>query len=674
MLFLNLSRYCVILIICTVVMGCENNQASYKSFKDYPVYSGKDLGLTYSPDQTSFKIWSPTAKEIKLHLYDNGVEGDPLESHSMKKDEQGTWTLSLEGDHAGKFYTYQINVDGQWKSETPGPYAKAVGVNGTRAYVLNMNDTDPEGWEHDNRPSQRGDLDIIIYEIHIRDMSTHPSSGIVNKGKFLGLTETGTRSPEGEMTGVDHLKELGITHVHVLPMFDFRSIDETRLEENRFNWGYEPQNYNAPEGSYATDPYDPAIRIQELKSMIKSLHENGIRVIMDVVYNHTGFGDPESFNMSLAVPKYYYRYNKDGTLSDAAACGNETASERAMMRKYIIESVEYWVDEYHLDGFRFDLMGIHDLTTMKEISSRLKAVEPTIFIYGEGWKAGSSPIPDEDLALKMNIPKIKYVAAFSDEIRDGIKGSWNDWEEPGFVSGNYKRKDGVKFGIVGGVEHHQINYGAINESKAPWALEPNQCIVYVSCHDNHTLYDKLKIVNPEASEDVILKMHMLSNTIVLTSQGIPFLHAGVDFVRSKQGVENSYDSPDSINQLDWTRKTRYKREFEFYQKLIQLRKDHPAFRLSSKRRINKGLTFLEFEDEENVIGYLLNGASVNDEWENIAVIFNGSAEMKDVNIPQNNWTVVLEGDQIDMRGIRRFMGSTVSVLSYSAIILTSKGI
>jgi len=662
------------LIVYIVTMGCEPNVERYESFNDFPKYEGDDLGLTYSGEQTSFRLWSPTAKEVILHLYDNGVEGDPLESHSMKSDLQGTWTLSLEGDHAGKFYTYQINVDGQWKNETPGPYAKAVGVNGARAYILDMSDTDPEGWEHDSRPPLAGVQDIIIYEIHIRDMSTHPSSGIVNKGKFLGLTETGTRSPEGEMTGIDHLKELGITHVHILPIFDFRSIDETRLEENTFNWGYEPLNYNAPEGSYATDPYDPAIRIQELKSMIKTLHENGIRVIMDVVYNHTGFGDPEIFNMSLAVPKYYYRYNNDGTLSDAAACGNETASERAMMRKYIIESVEYWVDEYHIDGFRFDLMGIHDLTTMNEISSRLKTIDPTIFVYGEGWKAGSSPIPDEDLALKKNIPKIKYVAAFSDEIRDGIKGSWNDWEEPGFVSGNYRRKDGVKFGIVGGVEHHQINYGAINESKAPWAAEPNQCIVYVSCHDNHTLYDKLKIVNPEASEDEILKMHMLSNTIVLTSQGIPFLHAGVDFVRSKQGVENSYDSPDSINQLDWTRKTRYKRVFEYYQKLIQLRKDHPAFRLSSKSRINEGLTFLEFEEEENLIGYLLNGGSVNDEWENIAVIFNGSREMKDVNIPQNNWTVVLEGDQIDMQGIRRFMGTTVSVPSYTAIILTSKGV
>ena len=649
-------------------MSCQTKEEAYKSFNDYPEYRGNDLGLTYSPERPAFKLWSPAAEAVRVQIYSQGMGGTPEETFDLDKGEQGVWSLSLKGDYTGKFYTFQVKAGEQWLDETPGPYAKAVGVNGVRACILDLEATNPEGWEEDERPPLNSYNDIVIYEIHLRDISTHESSGIKLKGKFLGLTETGTVSPYGEKTGLDHLKELGVTHVHILPMFDFRSIDETHLDENKFNWGYEPQNYNVPEGSYATDPYDPAVRIGELKKMIKTLHDNGIRVIMDVVYNHTGYGNPAAFNLSLTAPGYYYRTNKDGQPSNASACGNETASERPMMRKFIIESVKYWVSEYHIDGFRFDLMGIHDIETMNEVSRQLREIDPTLFIYGEGWKAGRSPLPDHELALKKNIPKIQHVAAFSDEIRDGIKGSWNKWEEPGFVSGNLKSREGVKFGIVGGTWHPQIIYERIMESKAPWAPQPSQCIVYVSCHDNHTLYDKLKIVNPESPEEDILKMHVLSNTIILTSQGIPFLHAGVDFVRTKKGVENSYDSPDSINQIDWTRKTTYKHIFSFYRELIQLRKDHPAFRMHTREMITSNLKFMDFKSGMNLIGYTLNGKAAGDSWNSIVVLFNGSAQDYPVAPPRGTWNVVVQGTRVDPEGIRKVSGK-IMVPAYSAVIL-----
>ena len=663
----SISLLCM--LMTASLFGCKPSEPVYNSFDEYPVYPGDDLGLTYTKERSLFRLYSPTASEVKLNFYESGEGGLPIDVFVMTGAENGTWTYDLEGDHQGRFYTFQIKIGDKWLEETPGPYAKAVGVNGKRAAAIDLKNTDPEGWENDKRPALASYNDILVYEIHMRDMSVHPSSGIKNKGKFLGMTETGTRSPEGETTGVDHMKELGVTHVHILPMFDFRSIDETKLEENQFNWGYEPLNYNVPEGSYSTDPYDPSVRIKELKQMIQTLHENGIRVVLDVVYNHTGFGDAGQYSFSLSVPEYYYRYKADGTLSDASACGNETASERPMMRKYMLESVKYWIEEYHIDGFRFDLMGIHDIETMNQISDLARSIDESIFIYGEGWKAGDSPLPEEDLALKKNMPKIPHVAAFSDEIRDGIKGSWNEHEAPGFVSGNLERLEGVKFGIVGGTNHPQIDYSVIKESDAPWASTPAQCMVYVSCHDNHTLYDKLKIVNPDAPEKDILKMHVLANTIVLTSQGIPFLHAGVDFVRTKEGVENSYNSPDSINQIDWSRKSRYKSIFAFYKNLIALRKNHPAFRMPTTEMINGHLKFMEFEEDENLIGYSISGNANGDSWANVHVIFNGSGASKQVNIPEGSWTVVLEGENVDEKGIRKLAGSQARVNSYSALIL-----
>ena len=530
-------------LLFLVMTACDNTP-QYDGYDEFPTYMGNDLGLSYAKASSTFKMWSPEAQAVKINIYQRGDGDNLIISQQMKKEKDGVWSFEMNGDAKSMYYTYQVKQRGQWFQEKPDLYAVAVGVNGQRSMVIDMNETNPEGWENDVRPPLKNYTDIILYELQIRDMSIHESSGAENKGKYLALTETGTKSPEGLSTGLDHMKELGITHAHLLPTFDHRSIDETRLDEAQYNWGYDPLNYNVPEGSFSTNPYDGGIRIKEFKEMVQTFHENGIRVILDVVYNHTGQTEDSNFNQ--LVPNYFYRQNSEGGFSDASACGNETASERYMMRKYIIESVKYWVNEYHIDGFRFDLMGIHDMETMNEVSAAVREIDPSIFVYGEGWTAGSSPLPSEEQALKANTYKMENVAAFSDDLRDGLKGSVFEHEQRGFVSQGDNMKESIKFGIVASTQHPQLDYQAVNYSKAPWASEPSQTISYVSCHDNHTLFDRLKISNPDASEAELIQMHKLAETIVLTSQGVPFLHAGMEMLRTKNGEENSYQSPDEI--------------------------------------------------------------------------------------------------------------------------------
>jgi pullulanase len=646
-------------------MACETTP-TYESYNDYPVYEGNDLGFTYNPEQTQFKLWSPAASATKLHLYEKGDGDTKIKSVDLKRGENGVWATNVKGDQKNKYYTFQVEQNSQWLQEKPDLYAQAVGVNGQRAMVIELSETNPEGWEADTKPALENFTDIILYELQIRDMSIHESSGITTKGKYLGLTETGTKNPAGLSTGLDHIKDLGVTHVHLLPTFDNRSIDETRLDVPQYNWGYDPLNYNVPEGSFSTDPYDGRTRIKEFKEMVQTMHKNGLRVVLDVVYNHTGQTEDSNFNQ--LVPFYYYRQNEKGGFSDAAACGNETASEREMMRKYMIESVVYWAKEYHLDGFRFDLMGIHDIETMNQISAELHKIDPSIFIYGEGWTAGSSPLPMEQQALKANTYKLDKIAAFSDDMRDGLKGSVFEEKEGGFASNRKGLKESVKFGIVASTEHPQVDYEAVNYSKAPWAAEPYQTINYVSCHDNNTLYDKLKLSNEDASEEEIIKMHMLAETAVLTSQGVPFLHAGMEMLRTKDGVENSYNSSDEINQIDWNRKTTYKSVFDYYQGIIALRKNHPAFRMMSKEMIQEHLEFKETTDD-NVIFYRLKDNANGDEWKEIIVLLNGSDLNKTIDMPKGNYTLVADGQKVDESGIRSYNNGVITIPAYTAFIL-----
>lgn len=631
---------------------------------NYPTYNGNDLGVFYKGQKTVCKVWAPKAASVILRLYQAGEGGAATDSITLIKGDDGTWATSVSRDVKNQYYTFQVYQDGKWLAERPDMYAKAVGVNGRRGMIVDLSSTDPDGWNRDKRPQLKNFTDIIIYEMHIRDFSVSGNSGIQHKGKFLGVAESGTISPAGAKTGLDHLKELGITHVHLLPSFDFSSIDETRLQYNQYNWGYDPLNYNVPEGSYATDPYNGNVRIREFKQMVQTLHANGIRVILDVVYNHTSNRE-SGFNQFAS--HYFYRHRTDGSYSDATACGNETASERPMMRSFMINSVAYWATEYHLDGFRFDLMGVHDKETMNEISETLHKIDPAIFVYGEGWTAGESPLPEALRAVKKNTYQLNKIAAFSDDIRDGLHGPFNNVKATGFVSGAAGTTESVKFGIVAAIQHPQIDYGKVNYSKSPWAAEPYQTINYVSCHDDHTLFDRLKLGNLNATEAELIKMDKLANAIVLTSQGVAFLHAGAEMLRTKRGIANSYNSPDFINELDWSRKTAYKQVFDYYRSLVALRKHHPAFRMPVTKMIQEHLTFIETADPL-LIAYQLTGHANGDTWKNICVLLNGSGDGKAFNLPLGNWILAGNADEINEEGIRQIKGK-VTVPGITAYIL-----
>ncbi len=655
--------------ICLTMIssGCDNlSEEASTGFDQYPIYSGQDLGLTGTVGGWQIKIWVPTAETISLKIYDKGLGGELIETIPMERSGQGVWIKELSMEYSGLYYTFQVTIEGELLEETVDPYVKLVGVNGRRGFFGDPEKGDPEGWNNDNGPTVENPTDIVLYELHVRDLSMDPSSGMKYNGKFLAFAEENTSTSEGIKTGLSHLKELGVTHIHLLPSFDYRSIDETRLDDNKFNWGYDPQNYNVPEGSYSTDPYDPMSRVSEMKKLVKTLHDNGFGVILDVVYNHTGFTNESVFNQ--LVPKYYYRLKDDGSFSDASACGNETASERYMMRKFMIESMKYWVDEYHMDGFRVDLMGIHDIETMNEISRELKSINPSIFIYGEGWTASSSPLPDSLRALKANASELDGIAVFSDELRDGIKGHWSDKEDKGFVSGKLETKESVKFGIAGATRHPQVDYTKVNYTNIPWSNSPSQTITYVSCHDDLTLWDKLAISNPDASRNDLIQMHKLANTIVMTSQGIPFLHGGVDFLRSKNGDHNSFESSDSINSIKWDQKEINKSVFEYYQKLIRLRKEHAAFRIPDAQTMQENLSFIQIEDEL-VIGYELGPNANGDVWNRIIIYFNGNESSVNVELPEGEWVSVLENGEIDLEGIGTYESRGVQIPGRSALIV-----
>ncbi|MDP4265215.1 MAG: type I pullulanase [Bacteroidota bacterium] len=639
-------------------------------YNSYPVYTGTDLGLTYSPRQSLFRIWSPPADNARLLIYKNGITDTASLIISMKKNTAGTWTAILPGDQKGKFYAFRVHINNEWLDEVPDPYAKAVGVNGKKGMIIDLKQTNPPGWEKDASPPapllvERGEA-AIIYELHIRDASMAANSGIKNKGKFLGLTERGTKNEEGLSTGLDHLKELGVTHIHLLPCFDFYSVDETRPDLPQYNWGYEPLNYNTPEGSYSTNPYDGAVRIREFKQLVKTFHENGLRVIMDVVYNHTMLTEQSYFNQ--LVPGYYYRHTRDGKFSNGTGCGNETASERAMMRKFMLESVKYWVQEYHIDGFRFDLMGVHDIGTMNLISKELHKIKPGILLYGEGWTAGSSPLPDSLRAIKANAARLDRIAVFSDDIRDGIKGSVFDNNDRGFVSNKPGMEESIKFGIVASCKHPQVDYSKVNYSKFAYAAQPTNTITYAECHDNHALWDKLAISAKDATEAERKQMQKLALSIVLTSQGIPFLHAGTEFLRSKKGNENSYNAGDSINAIDWSLKSKNRDVFEYVKTLIKIRKEHPAFRMASSEEIAANLEFLA-DLPGGVVAYTINGAAVKDKWNKIMVVFNGTPKMQNIAVPTGYWSKALVSGSDPAGDITFAVSNQLLVGAYSCVIL-----
>lgn len=652
--------------IMSTTISCQSVKKEYTSFEEYPIPEGKLVEMEYSPIETKFTLWAPTAEEVRVLLYDSGNEGSAYQTLSLEMGEDGIWNTSIKEDLKGKFYTFNVKVNGKWLGDTPGIMAKAVGVNGKRAAVIDLRSTDPEGWANDVRPLLKDYADIIVYEMHHRDFSLDSVSGIRNKGKFLALTELGTTTSQGEKTGIDHLKELGVTHVHILPSYDYASVDESKPDKAQYNWGYDPQNYNVPDGSYSTDPYKPDVRIKEFKQMVQALHKAGIRVVLDVVYNHT-FNTEES-NFERTVPGYFYRQTKDGKPANGSGCGNETASDRAMMRKYMVESVLYWINEYHIDGFRFDLMGIHDIETMNEIRAAVDKIDPSIFIYGEGWAASAPQLDQEELAMKANIYKMPRIAAFSDEMRNGLRGGWDDDRKGAFLIGQPGHEMSIKFGLVGAVKHPQVINDSVNYSKEPWALQPTQMISYVSCHDDMCLADRLKATMPDATDEERASLHKLAETFVFTSQGVPFIFAGDEMMRDKKGIHNSYNSPDSINTIDWRNKTIHHDVFDYVRELIALRKNHPAFRMGDADKVRQYMEFLPVEGS-NLVAFILKDNANGDSWKNIIVAFNSRKEPAKLSIPTGRYTIVCKDGKIKQSGMGQVSGNEIIVPARSAMII-----
>jgi len=636
-------------------------------FSIYPCYESDDLGVFWTPEKTTIKIWAPTAKIVEFRLYKDGKTGEAFYKTQLQASGYGTWSTILMGDYEGKFYTFRIN-DGEWLNEVPDIYARCVGINGIRGLIYNPAKTSPEAWEKDSGPQLINFTDAVVYEAQVRDLSISESSGITNKGKYLGVAEKNTQTTDGEPTGLDHLKDLGITHIHLLPVNDFATVDEEKPLD-KYNWGYDPLHFNALEGSYASDPYDGTVRIKEFKKMIRTLHASGIGVVLDVVYNHTFFTKESVFNQT--VPGYFYRQNSDGTFANASGCGNELATERVMVRKYILDSLKYWVREYHIDGFRFDLMGIYDINTMNFIKTELQKIKPGILLYGEGWTADVSPMPGEKRAIKANLSKIPGIAAFNDDLRDALKGNNGSKKTKGFVSGLELREENVKFGIVAAVQHPQIVYDYVESSKRPWSPQPGQCINYVSCHDNYTLWDKLKSSCPKATPLELKKMVKLAGAVILTSQGVPFLHAGSEFCRTKGGNGNSYKSPDSVNQINWNQKKENIDVFTYYKNLIALRKNHPAFRMTDTYQIQHHILFCG-EYQMGVVSYCIDGKAVGDNWANIVLIFNGNKKKINHQLPEGTYDILVQGDTFSDQSLAEVTG-TVEVEEISMMLLVKKG-
>lgn len=642
--------------------------------------------MIYSKVKTLFKLNAPTTvnldgmtgattqidkkKQVEIHIYEDGQGGKAIKTIKMKASGENRWEATVKGDLKGKFYTFDIG-----KGETPGVFAKAVGVNGMRGAIVDMAETNPQGWENDQRPVIQSPADLVIYEMHWRDFSIDVSSGLKNKGKFLALTEP---------KAIEHLKSLGVNAVHILPSFDYASVDETKLDTPQYNWGYDPKNYNVPEGSYSTDPYNPVTRIKEFKQMVQALHKAGIRVILDVVYNHTFNIDHSNFQ--LTYPDMYYRKTADGKYSDGSGCGNETASEKPLMREFMLESVKYWIDEYHIDGFRFDLMGVHDIETMQQIRAEVNKIDPSIYIYGEGWSAGSCAYPVDKLAMKANAQQLNGIAAFSDDMRDALRGPFSDDHKGALLAGIPGEEESLKFGIVGGIAHPQVDMTKVNYDKKPWTNNPTEQISYVSCHDDMCLVDRLKASIPSLTDKNIpekertaelIRIDQLAQTAVFTSQGVPFILSGEEMLRDKKGVHNSYNSPDSINHLDWNNLQRYPQLFTYYKNLIQLRKNHPAFRLATGDKVRQHLEFLPAVNSKDVkqdclVGFLLKDLQEIDAWKTIVVIYNFNKEAKEMAIPEGNYTIACCNGAIDEAGLGEVSGKEVLVDGQSALILFQK--
>ncbi len=639
-----------------------HNFYSTNEFESRYTYTGTDLGAVWSADKTDFRVWAPTAEAVQLCLYKSGTPGteDLIEKVEMTADVNGTWVASKDGDLNGIYYTYLVTVDGK-TVEACDPYARTTGVNGQRAMVIDLNSTNPENWAEDRDPNAgKAITDAVIYELHVRDLSADESSGIVNKGKYLGVVEEGTKTKSGIPTGLDHIKSLGVTHVHILPMYDYGFTDET-LPLPQYNWGYDPVNFNVPEGSYATDAYNGAVRVKEAKQMIKGLHDAGLSVVMDVVYNHVY--EAYDFCFNKIVPMYFSRFDSNGTLINTSGCGNDTASERSMVRKYIVDSVKYWADEYHIDGFRFDLVGLIDTDTINELVTEVHKTHPNVIFYGEGWDMATGITkPNVQMTIQRNAHMVPNFGFFNDTIRDQLKGSVFENTEKGFISGgHFDRNELVK----------------AFRGQTDWAPNPTQTVNYVSCHDNNTLIDRIVLSTREYSREDQIKMNDLAAAFSILSQGVPFFHAGEEMLRTKPENDggfdhNSYRAPDSVNAFKWNdlEQEEYAKTLAFYKGLVAFRKAHPALRLTTREAVDAVVTNLDCGNDR-VLTFLVDGNVPGESAKEMYFVFNGNNHDVTVTLPKGQWNICICGDQAGTKALGTANGE-VTVPALSAMVLVKQ--
>ena len=631
---------------------------SSQEFESAYTYDGCDLGAVWSKDSTRFRLWAPTAQAVWVNLYQTGTPdaSDIIKTVPMRPDVKGTWIAEIEGDLNGVYYTFMVNVN-RVINEACDPYARTTGVNGQRAMVIDLASTDPEGWAEDCNPNPLQSItDAVIYELHVRDLSSDKNSGIKNKGKFLGLIETGTKTPGGEPTGLDHIKSLGINYLHLLPVFDYGSVDESIADNPQYNWGYDPVNFNVPEGSYSTDPFHGEVRVKEMKQMIKGLHDNGISVIMDVVYNHVFKVEEYCFNK--IVPDYFSR-KVNGKFTNGSGCGNDTASERSMVRKYIIDSVCYWADEYHIDGFRFDLVGLIDVDTLNAVMKEVHKKHPDVIFYGEGWTLNTTPTKPCQLAVQSNSKLTPGFAYFNDTLRDLLRGSVFRSEVPGFV---------------GGVVTDGEQLDACFRGLPHWCHDPAQTVNYVSCHDNNTLLDRISLSAPNSTLAEKIRMNRLAAAFYMTAQGIPFLQAGEEMLRSKPNgkggyIDNSYKSPDEINSLKWLdlEKTEYHQTVDYYKGLIAFRKAHPVLRMNSTYDILSNLVPVHV-DHPQIAVFRIRGEVYYEPADELIFIFSASKEPRTFSLPEGPWHICINGDKAGTASLGVAEGS-ITVPPVTAMVL-----
>ena len=634
---------------------------STPEFESAFTYTGSDLGATWTQEGTTFRVWAPTAESVMLRIFHSGTPGtdDMLDQRAMRPDVNGTWVTRLNGNLHGLYYTYYVNVNGAW-TEACDPYARSTGVNGKRAMVLDLKSTNPAGWDTDTDPNAGKDItDAIIYELHVRDLSIDRSSGIHHKGKFLGLIETGTTTASGIPTGLDHIKNLGITHLHLLPVYDFATVDESHPERPQFNWGYDPLNYNVPEGSYASDPFHGEVRVREMKEMVKGLHDNGISVIMDVVYNHVY--NEKTFCFNQLVP-YYFSRTRGGKFSNGSGCGNDTASERSMVRKYIVESVCYWADEYHIDGFRFDLVGLLDVDTINEVITKVHEKHPNVIFYGEGWSMSTDVTKSCQMATQCNAHLTPKFAYFNDTFRDALRGSVFSSDALGFITGATgigQKLDSCFRGMV------------------DWCPGPAQTINYVSCHDNNTLLDRIALATGGRSFEDRVRMNRLAAAFYLTAQGVPFMQAGEEMLRSKPDhhggyIANSYKSSDRVNSIKWSqlKEAVYQETYEYYKGLIAFRKAHPVLRMTSDYEILSHMLPV-YCDHPHVGTFRLREDLADKKTEDLFLVFSAANHPVEVKLPSGTWEIYVNGDKAGTTSLGTAEG-TLKVPAISGMVLIRK--